>query len=507
MIPFNIFGHTNVFTSQSEDPIVWVDAQDISTYTIGTASGLGNELVVNGEFDTDTDWSSNGNWIISGGTANYDALNSTRYIAQNITQMKKDVIYQVSFDIIGGDARLNFVGRDLDNNNSSTSIFENIGVNPNLNSSSYFFPSGNYNFNTKCLINTTLFRLFAYVGGSTGAGNGTDFSIDNVSVKEILAYEVTNLDNKGTLGGVMTLNGTVKFANSGFESWTASDYITKDLGEPFLTNNSFTTVTTFNLKDTATGDNNLYNWFVSMYDGFQNRFEDLRNGARTGYIVKASNVGLSNVDRTNFLGVQTLVSSYDITSNTLELLYSNGENSQHLSVVWNNTNDILLYLLRSTSITDANSGANNPLYEFRLYNRLFTLTEMQDLQTELNDKYLILGNELVVNGDFSNGLNGWNDNSGGTISIVNEKLVCNSSSGTFIFQSGLLDSSKMYKFTFEVTNYVSGTVYARSSPVNGVQYEQNGVYSDIIQGGNNKSLGGFNFTGTIDNVSVKEILN
>ena len=166
-----------------------------------------------------------------------------------------------------------------------------------------------------------------------------------------------------------------------------------------------------------------------------------------------------------------------------------------------------IQLLSAIGYSTTNSGQDNPLYDFRLYDNSFTLTEMQDLQIELNDKYLILGNELVVNGDFSNGLNNWNDNSGGTISIVNDKLVCNSSNGTFIFQSGVLDVSKLYKFTFEVSNYVSGAVYARSSPINGVEYQQNGVYSDIIQGGNNKSLGGVNFIGTIDNISVKEILN
>ena len=48
MIPFNIFGHSKGVNLS--DPIVWVDAQDISTYTLGTASGFGSELVVNGDF-------------------------------------------------------------------------------------------------------------------------------------------------------------------------------------------------------------------------------------------------------------------------------------------------------------------------------------------------------------------------------------------------------------------------------------------------------------------------
>ena len=353
MIPFNIFGHTNVFTSQSEDPIVWVDAQDISTYTL----------------------------------------------------------------------------------------------------------SGN---------------------------------------------DVTNLDNKGTLGGVMTLVGSVKFANNGFESWSVTDFISRDLGEPFLTNNSFTFSTTFNLQNITSGSNSSRNWFTHV--------KDASNSDRLDQLKISSNFGNSSSsgdnDYINYsLGLHTLIISYDLDTNTLFMLNDGGVLSVFNSVVYSSSNNTIIQLLSANGYSPSNSGQDNPLHEFRLYNRAMSLVEMQDLQTELNDKYLILGNELVVNGDFSNGLNGWNDNSGGTISIVNEKLVCNSSSGTFIFQSGLLDSSKMYKFTFEVTNYVSGTVYARSSPVNGVQYEQNGVYSDIIQGGNNKSLGGFNFTGTIDNISVKEILN
>ena len=334
----------------------------------------------------------------------------------------------------------------------------------------------------------------------------------DISTYTLSGNDVLTLDNKGSLGGVMTLNGSVKFANNGFESWSASDYITRDLGEPFLTTNSFTTATTFNLQDIASGDNNLYNWFVSMYDGFQNRFEDLRNGARTGYIVKASNVGLSNVDRTNFLGVQTLVSSYDITSNTLELLYSNGENSQHLSVVWNNTNDILLYLLRSTSITDANSGQNNPLHEFRLYNRAMSLVEMQDLQTELNNKYLILGNELVVNGDFSDGLNDWYLGGGAYLNNDNQIVIDSTNGGSQITQINItFESSKTYIVSYDVINttgadLVLGTGTSPILDASTVGYKSNTItnYSSNDLTIKRRANG---YVVTIDNISVKEILN
>ena len=61
----------------------------------------------------------------------------------------------------------------------------------------------------------------------------------DISIYTLSGNDVTNLDNKGSLGGVMTLNGSVKFANNGFESWGVSDYISRDLGEPFLTEQFF----------------------------------------------------------------------------------------------------------------------------------------------------------------------------------------------------------------------------------------------------------------------------
>ena len=60
MIIFNNAGHSFVSAPVSQDPIVWVDAQDISTYTLGSASGFGSELVVNGDFSD----GSNG-WLLN----------------------------------------------------------------------------------------------------------------------------------------------------------------------------------------------------------------------------------------------------------------------------------------------------------------------------------------------------------------------------------------------------------------------------------------------------------
>ena len=160
MIPFNIFGHTNVFTSQSEDPIVWVDASDISTYTLGTASDLGNELVVNGDFANDSDWNKGEGWSISGGTANRVASSSFSNLIQNLgSNFELNKTYQFTINITSLNGRLKVVF-------SNTNIILDTTT------------SGEYIINAQRVGNTTI-----YIQASS---SGTECTIDNISVKEIL---------------------------------------------------------------------------------------------------------------------------------------------------------------------------------------------------------------------------------------------------------------------------------------------------------------------------------
>ena len=87
------------------------------------------------------------------------------------------------------------------------------------------------------------------------------------------------------------------------------------------------------------------------------------------------------------LGLQTLVTTYDVDTNTLTQLSYNGVNQTYTSITYNNVVNTLVWLLRAGTSATTYSGANNPLHEFRLYDRAFTLTEMQTLQAELNNKY------------------------------------------------------------------------------------------------------------------------
>ena len=199
--------------------------------------------------------------------------------------------------------------------------------------------------------------------------------------------DVLTLDNKGTLGGVMTLNGAVKFANGGFESWAVLDFIRYNLGESFLPTTSFTMSTTFDLQDVTSGSNSSRNWFSQLWSDTTDLIIHYRtNTTNLGqYIGDASTGG--SIFSPYELGVNTIITSYDVVTGNIIMLNFDGTNSSFISVGFDNSVNSVVQLLSGNGYSPSNSGADNPLHEFRLYNRAMTLTQMQDLQTELNDKY------------------------------------------------------------------------------------------------------------------------
>ena len=66
-------------------------------------------------------------------------------------------------------------------------------------------------------------------------------------------------------------------------------------------------------------------------------------------------------------------------------------------------------------------------------------------------KVLVLGSELVTNGDFSNGTTGWTAGPNNTISVVSGQLKCVSSQadGAYFGQSFSVESGKTYKFVYQ----------------------------------------------------------
>ena len=121
-----------------------------------------------------------------------------------------------------------------------------------------------------------------------------------------------------------------------------------------------------------------------------------------------------------------------------------------------------------------------------------------------------LGSELVTNGDFSNGATGWE--------LIGAANVANGvgnfvGSGDKILQRPNLTQGKLYKITFDILNYTSGTsrVYLGSTGDASFTATGNGTYSAILEAESSTDVvqwrsSGTTFIGSIDNCSVKEYL-
>ena len=168
---------------------------------------FGSELAVNGDFATDSGWTKGTNWSIANGKAT--VTNSTvSSIFQDILNVSKK--YKVTFEIT-----------------EITSGSLRIGIGQNF--SDYFTQVGTYTYYGKISIDTLL-RI--------NPSSGTNASIDNVSVKEVIDADfdftrgssATRVNEKGLIEDVQILSGNLvqngDFSQIGSELVTNGDFAT-----------------------------------------------------------------------------------------------------------------------------------------------------------------------------------------------------------------------------------------------------------------------------------------
>jgi hypothetical protein len=117
------------------------------------------------------------------------------------------------------------------------------------------------------------------------------------------------------------------------------------------------------------------------------------------------------------------------------------------------------------------------------------------------------GSELVTNGDFATDSD-WTIESTWTISGGAANGNGATASGEELKQTSVNTIGKTYKATFEVLNYVSGTVgFWQGSGIYVIPRSANGTYTEYFTATSTEiRFRGTNFNGSIDNVSVKEVL-
>jgi hypothetical protein len=134
---------------------------------------------------------------------------------------------------------------------------------------------------------------------------------------------------------------------------------------------------------------------------------------------------------------------------------------------------------------------------------------VQILSGELvqNGDFEQIGSELVTNGSFDTDSD-WSK--GANTTIENGFLnFADASSNTD--QSLSTTNAKIYKVVYSISNYSTGSVRFRftgTANVNGINRNANGTYTEYIKATSDNSIFRFaanSFTGSIDNVSVKEV--
>jgi hypothetical protein len=142
---------------------------------IEVVSLLGNELVTNGDFATDTNWTKGTGWSISGGSANYNtSSNNTLSQGGSFVDGKT---YKVTLEVKSYVRGTPFVSIS---SGASVQVPTSVGVH------TMYIVAG-----------TNASKVFRYYGG--GFGSGGEGTIDNVSVKEVITNNIPRLDY--SLGG------------------------------------------------------------------------------------------------------------------------------------------------------------------------------------------------------------------------------------------------------------------------------------------------------------------
>lgn len=223
---------------------------------------LGDNLVINGEFENDTDWTKAGNWEISQGTASTTDFGGNQDLQPSTSlNLAPNTNYEVSYTIIN-------------NTGGSSSLF--IRINSQFFTSYFDNPLGVGQHKT--ILKTT-------TGGNLvfRAVSGHDVTIDNISIREV--EELTEVEDLSGNG----YNGTI--TNSDVENLYIFDRkILKSIagdkkagyfesGDYFLPQSTNGLLTTNYNFDTGTGLTTGTGWSVgsgvASSDGSQSSASDL----------------------------------------------------------------------------------------------------------------------------------------------------------------------------------------------------------------------------------------
>ena len=214
--------------------------------SVKPAQTFGSELVTNGGFDTDSDWTKQSNWTISNGKANSNGTSGS--IFQNASFITGRT-YKVFFEITSISS-----GRVSYRTNGLQNYFSEVGTHTIT-----WVYDGSFNY---------IYLL---------SDSGFNGSIDNVSVKEVIDADfdftrgssATRVNEKGLIQDVQILSDELvqngNFEEIGSEEVTNGDF--EQIGSELVTNGSFDTDSWWTVE---TPEAQIYNGKVNFNTSLQN---------------------------------------------------------------------------------------------------------------------------------------------------------------------------------------------------------------------------------------------
>jgi len=524
-----------------------------------TNATLGSELVTNGDFDTDSYWTKQTGWSISGGTANFNGASG--YSLYGSANWTIGAIYMFNYDVlnyVSGGVRISFDG------NLSETISSNS-------------------------TNNTFYRM--YEGGNTNifiqSVGSSQFSIDNVSVKQVNGNPsmMTNMSSADIVAWTPNLETDFDVARS---SWTtrrnASGYIeqvapnvprlnydsgdscpyllTEDAGTNLITypisfGNSYWTKSGASIEgDSSTSGSELnqpfsdsYDYATSGSDGNWQKYNTTSNAStdangKLTVVVTATNDGVDN-DPNTIVTEEGKI--YHLTGDITLTGVTGGEkvrinlvpDGESLADIYVSDDEALDYYFIATGTTlRLIIGANTYVDGFTFTADNISVKEVQGFEAP-KEIPVANGEELVTNGDFSSNTGGlgtdWQINAAAlTPSIVDgQRITYKASLSGYnyrIFQDAVFESNKIYQLKFSIKG--NGTPVSNGIMIKqgagGTRYGLTGLFSVttsfvehtlIVKTSDTATYGtSLNFAGghygawsstsdflEIDNVSVKEV--
>ena len=218
----------------------------------------------------------------------------------------------------------------------------------------------------------------------------------------------------------------------------------------------------------------------------------------------------------------------DNGSNNGGLTTANGiitldESLQNIDIIWTaNSNSSEIVIARSTSSGDYAWTVDNVSikeiqeadFDFSRgssatrVNEQGLVEDVQILSGELvqNGNFEQIGVEEVTNGNFETDSD-WTKGTGWSIADGRASRTAQASSSELTATNTTLTTGNIYKCVMTVSNVLDGAVRFQTGSTGSTLYTSDGTYTEYIkaQGASFSIKGNANFTGSIDNVSVKEV--